>query len=121
VENLTEINIALASTLRTIESPPGEPRRCCIQIISDVLLQHKALQTRKWLAGLIPELKSHGFTTLAVADPGMHSAEEVRAILDLFDGEVSIQEKKEGERSLRVKRMTDQEYVENEMPLGRPQ
>jgi len=118
VENLTEINIALTSTLRRINNLQGEPRRCCIQIVSDVLLQHKALQTRKWLIGLIPELKSSNFTVLAVVDPGMHSTEEVRAVLDLFDGEISIYEKADDERFLRIRRMVDQEYLENEISLG---
>jgi hypothetical protein len=36
------------------------------------------------------KLKSEGFTTLAVFDPEMHSPQESRAILDLFDGEINI-------------------------------
>ena len=119
VENLTEINIAVTSTLRRIAASHEEPRRCCIQILSDVLLQHKALQTRKWLTGLIPELKSHNFTILAVVDPGMHSPEEVRAILDIFDGEVSIHETADDARWLRISRMRDQEYLDKEIPLSR--
>ena len=119
VENLTEINIALTSALRNINNSQGEPRRCCIQIVSDVLLQHKALQTRKWLTGLIPELKSNNFTVLAVVDPGMHSTQEVRAVLDLFDGEISIYEKADDEKFLRIKRMAEQEYLEDEIPLSK--
>jgi hypothetical protein len=119
VENLTEINIAVTSMLRRIVASQTEPRRCCIQILSDVLLQHKALQTRKWLGGLIPELKSHSFTILAVIDPGMHSSEEVRAILDLFDGEVTIHETADDARSLRIKRMRDSEYLDSEIPVSR--
>ncbi len=122
VENLTELNIALISALRKLSTPLKGPRRCCVQVISDVLLQHKALQTRRWLSGLLTEFRSKGFTILAVMDPGMHSLQEVRAVLDLFDGEISIYGKKENShihRFLRIRRMTDQEYVESELPLSK--
>jgi KaiC/GvpD/RAD55 family RecA-like ATPase len=118
VENLTEINMALTSTLRNISEPKGRARRCCIRIVSDVLLQHKALQTRRWLTSLISELKSGNFTVLAVIDPGMHSTQEVKAVLDLFDGEISICEKTEYQRFLRIGRMADQDHLENEIPLN---
>lgn len=120
VENLTAINIALTSAFRKLGRSPRGPRRACIEIVSDVLLQHHAVQTRKWLNTLIPKLKSKGFTTLAVMDPGMHSPQEVRAVLGLFDGEVNIYEKeteKGAEKFLKIKKMTDQKYSENELPL----
>ena len=84
----------------------------------------RALQTRKWLAGLIPELESQGFTVLAVMDPGMHPSQDARAILDLFDGEINIQEKeaaKGSERYLRIKRMSNQKYLEDELLLKKDQ
>jgi KaiC/GvpD/RAD55 family RecA-like ATPase len=118
VENLTDINIALTSALRKLSASVEAPRRCCIQIVSDVLLQHKALQTRRWLTGFIPELKSKGFTILAVMDLGMHSPQEVRAVLDLFEGEINIYEKK-NIRFLRIKRMAKQEYLESELPFSK--
>jgi len=117
VENLTDINIALTSAFRKLDK---KPRRACIGILSDVLLQHHAVQTRRWLTSLIPELRSKEFTTLAVMDPGMHSSQEVRAILDLFEGEISIYEKeteKGLEKFLKIKKMTNQRYSESELPL----
>ncbi len=69
VENLTDINIALTSALRRLSKSLKGPRRACMEIISDILLQHQTVQTRRWLSALIPELKSKGFTTLAVIDP----------------------------------------------------
>jgi len=120
VENLTDINIALTSTFRKLEGVTKSPKRACINIISDVLLQHRAVQTRRWLTGLLPELKSKNFTTLMVMNPQMHSPEEVQAILGLFEGEMNIYER-EGEREmrkyLRIKKMFNQRYVENEMLL----
>jgi hypothetical protein len=91
-----------------------------MSLVSDVLLQHHAIQTRRWLAGLIPELQSEGFTILSVMDPEMHPAQEVRAILDLFDGEISIYEKeteKGLEKFLKIKKMSNQEYVKDELLL----
>jgi len=120
VENLTDINIALSSVFRTLEVSIKEPRRVCIEIISDVLLQHRAVQTRRWLNALIPELRSRGFTILAVMDPGMHSPQEVRAVLDLFEGEINIYEKeteKGLEKSLKIKKMINQKYSKSELPL----
>jgi predicted transcriptional regulator/KaiC/GvpD/RAD55 family RecA-like ATPase len=120
VENLTDLNIALTAAYRKLGPPKGEERRACVEILSDVLLQHHAVQTRRWLTGLLPELKSKGFTTLAVMNPLMHSPEEVQAVLGLFDGEINIYEKasKKGMRKyLRIKRMYNQRYRESEMPL----
>ena len=118
VENLTDVNIPLVSALRKISASNGKPRRICIEILSDILLQHRAVQTRRWLIGLTAELKSRGFTTLAVMNPHMHPAEEVQAVLDLFDGEMEVYEKK-GLKFLRIKKMYEQDYIRNELPLRR--
>jgi tetratricopeptide (TPR) repeat protein len=120
VENLTDISIALTSTIRKLDTSLKGPRRACIEIVSDVLLQHHAVQTRRWLTGLIPELKSKGFTTLAIMDPQMHPSEEVEAIAGLFEGEISIRKKeteKGLEKLLRVEKMHNQKYLETEIPL----
>jgi adenylate cyclase len=119
VENLTDINIVLSSAFGRLESLKGA-RRACIGIVSDILLQHHAVQTRRWLNALIPELRSKGFTTLAVMDPGMHSLQEVRAVLDLFEGEIDIYEKeteKGLEKFLKIKKMINQKYSKSELPL----
>ncbi len=120
VENLTDISIALNSAFRRLDESLSGPRRACIEIISDVLLQHHAVNSRRWLTGLIPDLRSKGFTTLAVMNPQMHPPQEVHAILDLFEGEISIYEKetKEGlQKFLKIKKMYNQRYLESELPL----
>ena len=120
VENLTDIGIALTSTIRKLDPSLKGPRRICIGLISDVLLQHHAVQTRRWLTALITELKSMGFTTLAVADPQMHPPEELHAILGLFEGEIGIYKKeteKGMEKFLKVEKMHNQKYLENELSL----
>ena len=116
VENLTDISIALTSATRKLDPSLQGPRRICIALMSDVLLQHHAVQTRRWLTALIPELKSAGFTTLAVVDPRMHPSEELYAILGLFDGEIDIYQKG-AEQFLKIKRINDQKYLDNELLL----
>jgi len=120
VENLTDISIALTSAFHRLDASPKGQRRACIEAISDVLLQHHAVTTRRWLTGLIPDLRSRGFTTLAVINPQMHPREEVQAILGLFEGEINIYEKetKRGlEKFLKIKKMYNQRYLESELPL----
>jgi len=120
VENLTDISIALSSAFRRVDTSITGPKRACIEIISDVLLQHGAVQTRRWLTGLIPQLKVKGFTTLAVMNPQMHSPQEVHAILGLFEGEINIYEKeteKGLEKFLKIMKMYNQRYLESKLPL----
>jgi TolB-like protein/Tfp pilus assembly protein PilF len=119
VENLTDISIALTSAIRKLDPSLKGARRICINLVSDVLLQHNVVQARRWLTALMAELKSARFTAMAVFDPEMHSSQEARAILDLFDGEVSIFEKPEkgSERYLKIMRMSDQRYMEDEVIL----
>jgi KaiC/GvpD/RAD55 family RecA-like ATPase len=122
VDNLNEIEIALAKSFRILDASQSGPRRACLEIVSDILLQHHAVITRKWLSRLLPELKSKGFTTLAVVNPFMHAKEEVQAILGLFDGEIKIYEKetKQGlRRYLRIEKLYNQQYLKNELDIER--
>jgi len=116
VENLTDINIALTSAFRKLNKSLKGSRRICVEVISDILLQHHAVQTRRWLTGLLTELKSRGFTTLAVMDSEIHPPQEVRAIVGVFQGEINIH-KKGTKKFLRIEKMLNQEYLENEIPL----
>lgn len=122
VENLTDVNITLESIFRKFDDIKPNKGRACLEIISDVLLQHRAMQTRKWLSNLIPKLRSRNLTTLAVVNPFMHSSEELHSIIDLFDGEVSIYD---GElengytKYIRIRRMHNQKYLDSQMPLKR--
>jgi len=120
VENLTDIDISLAKAFRTLDPTYRGTKRACIEIISDVILQHHAVITRKWLGGLLPELRSKGFTTLAVLNPQMHNQEEVQAIKGLFEGEIQICEKETDKgfgQFLRIRKLFHQRYLENELML----
>jgi KaiC/GvpD/RAD55 family RecA-like ATPase len=120
VENLTDISIALSSAFRRLDKSVKIPRRICIDIVSDVMLQHHTVQTRKWLNALIPDLKSKGFTTLAVMDPEIHPQQEVRAIVGIFEGEINVYERKTEKglgKFLKIKKMTNQKYSKKELSL----
>jgi len=122
VENLTDISIALTSAIRKLDSSLKGPRRICIGLIPDVLLYHHAVETRRWLTALLTKLKSEGFTTLAVMDPEMHSSQDARAILDLFEGEINVHEKETEKglgKYLKIKKMSNQKYLEKELLLTR--
>jgi len=122
VENLTDISIALSSAISRLDPSLKGPRRICIELLSDVLLQHHAVQTRRWLTSLTTELKSNKFTALAVIDPRIHPSEELYAILGLFDGEISLHEKQTEKghgKYLKINKMSNQEYLESELPLKR--
>jgi KaiC/GvpD/RAD55 family RecA-like ATPase/tetratricopeptide (TPR) repeat protein len=122
IESLTEIDIALTKMFRTLNPQATGPRRICIEIVSDALLQHHAVNTRRWLSALLPALKSKGFTVLTVINPQMHPPEESQAVRSLFDGEIAINEKetaKGPEKILRVRKLVNQKYLEDEFVLAK--
>jgi ppGpp synthetase/RelA/SpoT-type nucleotidyltranferase/KaiC/GvpD/RAD55 family RecA-like ATPase len=122
IENLTDIDIVLTKFFRTLDQSQSVPKRACIDLISDVLLQHHAVTTRKWLGSLLPNLKSKGFTTLAIIDPQMHPPEEVQAVIGLFDGEIKVSEKETVnglEKVLKVRKLYNQKYLEDELVLSK--
>ena len=122
VSNLSNIDIALTKSLRRLESTSSGAKRICMDIISDVLLQHGSVITRKWVNRLVSELKSKGFTILALINPLMHPPQQVQAILGLFDGEIEICEKEteDGvENILRIKKMYNQQYLKGELVIKR--
>ncbi len=120
VESLTNINIAFTQVIRKLDPALKTSKRICIGLLSDLLLQQGPLQTRKWLTELLTQLRSAGFTTLAVIDPLMHPPEQLHAVLGLFDGEINIREaenEKGLSRFLKVKRMSSQKYLKDEVHL----
>jgi KaiC/GvpD/RAD55 family RecA-like ATPase len=120
VENLTDIDILLTKTLRKFDASDGCLKRFCIDIVSDVLLQHDTVITQKWLNGLIQDLKRKGFTTLALINPLMHPQEKVQGLLGLFDGEIQGCEKettKGVKQYVQIRRLRNQRFLETESPL----
>jgi tetratricopeptide (TPR) repeat protein/KaiC/GvpD/RAD55 family RecA-like ATPase len=112
LENLTEIDIALTKLFRMLNPNLTSAKRIYIEVISDVLLQHHAVDTRRWISALLPILKSKGFTVLAIINPHMHPYEENQAITSLFDGEIEItREEKQKSKVLKVKKLVNQRYL----------
>ncbi len=115
IENLTDLNLQITEAIGSVQ-----PKRVALDILSDILLRHKALQTRKWLNELLERLRPKSITTLAVLNPYMHSSEDVQAVVDLFDGNLEIFEKDvEGtlRKFLHVKWMHGIEVAEKDLPL----
>jgi predicted ATPase len=115
IDNLTDVNFQITDALGSVQ-----PKRVALDILSDVLLRHKGLQTRKWLTELLERLRSKNITTLAVFNPYMHPSEDVQAVVDLFDGNLEIVEEKVGgtlRKILRVRWMHGVEVAEKEFPL----
>ena len=122
VENLTEIDIAFAKAFRTLSPSTTGSRRICIEVISDVLLQHHAINARRWLSALLPTLKTKGFTILAIVDPQMHPPEEVQAVLSVFDGEIRVTERETPEgttQTLKIRKLINQRYSDKEIVLNK--
>ena len=116
--DLTNLNIALLKAYRNVEQTSN--RRVCINIVSDVLLDYGAKAARKWVAELVTDLVSKGFTILAVMNPAMHSPDQATAVVDLFDGEISLYQTDdplECKKSLRIKKLRNQDYIKNPICL----
>jgi len=116
--DLTNLNIALLKAYRNVA--PSSNKRVCIGIVSDVLVDFEVKVTRKWIAELVTDLVSKGFTILAVMDPSMHPPDQANAIINLFDGEISITQTEdplECKKSLRVKKLRNQDYIKNPICL----
>lgn len=122
IDNLTDIEISLTKLLRTINFSKAGSKRACVDLISDVLLQHHPIITKKWLNSLLSTLKSKGFTTLAILDPQMHTPEEVEAVASVFDGEIKLYERESAkgpEKVLKIRKLYNQKYLEEESVLSR--
>jgi len=115
IENLTDLNLQINEALGSVH-----PKRVALDVLSDILLRHKALQTRKWLNELLERLRERGVTTLAVLNPYMHTAEETQALEDVFDASIEVFERDvEGRQRkfLRIKWAHGVEVSQREFPL----
>ena len=114
--DLTNLNIALLRAYRNVDQSSN--KRICVNIVSDVLVDFGVKATRKWIAELMTDLVSKGFTVLAVINPLMHTSEELYSILDLFDGEINLfqsQDPFECKKSLLIKKLKPRLHKEPNM------
>ncbi|MFQ6086337.1 MAG: hypothetical protein ACE5OY_08800 [Candidatus Bathyarchaeia archaeon] len=118
-EVLSHLNASLMDAIQSMESGEEKGIACC-DILSDILSQHGAGTTKKWLADVLQRLKGRGFTALSVLNPDVHSKSDIEALRELFDGEFRVsQEEQEGRtRALfRVTRMYQQNFQDREIIL----
>ena len=116
--DLTNLNISLVKEYRSIDS--SMKKRICVETVSNVLLNYEAKATCRWISELATDLVSKGFTILAVIDPSMHPPDQANAVINLFDGEISLYQTgdpAECKKSIRVKKLRNQEYIKNPICL----
>ncbi|MBS7629397.1 hypothetical protein KEJ23_05445, partial [Candidatus Bathyarchaeota archaeon] len=94
----------------------------CIDLLSDVLLQHGPAATRKWLLDYVSRMKSRSMTTIATINSKMHPKEELEALLDIFDGQIDIWEEEieSGfQKRMRIKRMYHVNYIDETLSIAK--
>ena len=122
VENLSELNISLSEGIARIHLNSNLEKLMVIEILPDILLEHKSLITRRWLADFIAKRKAQLFTEVFTLNPSIAPEAEVSAVTDLFDGALKISEleTKSGSRTfISVRRMFARRYDSKEVPLSR--
>jgi len=121
-DNLSDFNIALTKTIEGRVKQKATNKLMIIDLLTDILLQHKALTSRKWLSDFIAKRKGEGFTVLAFLNPLVSAKEETQTLIDVFDGVIEIYERELRERARRflvVKRMYGRKYSESELMLDK--
>ena len=121
VENLSDLNISLGKAMEPLLNETSK-RLLILDVISDALLEHKGLTTRKWLNDFIAKRKADGFTIVGIFNPNIVWKADAQAIIDLFDGVIEVFEKGLRERARRfliIKRMYGRNYAEKEIMLDR--
>jgi len=121
LQNLSDLNISFT---KAVENLPKDVKGklIIIDILSDILLEHKALMTRKWLDGFISKRKAEGFTIIGVLNPLISTQQDTQTITDLFDGVIEIYERELKERSRRfliVRKLYGRRYADTELMLDK--
>ena len=120
--DLTQLNIKMESLLSDLVQRGVSPRRVVLEIVSDIILAHGVKTVRRWLRDLLTMLKVTKASILSTIDPGMHSQDETRAVIGLFDGYIDVEEKEVNgvqKKTLTVKRLYSKKYLEKELVLNR--
>ena len=122
VQNLNDFNISLAKAMEPVIENGKKKLIILDQLVSDILLEHKALAARRWLDEFLARRKSEGFTVIVTLNPLMVSDQQRQALIDLFDGVVVIYEKELPEQSKRyfiIRKMYERKYSDTAVELDR--
>ena len=118
--DLNNLGIALTKAYRSLDQNLVQSKRVCVEILSEVLNDYGSNTTRKWISDLITNYGAKGFTMLAIVNPRMHASEELYAVIDLFDGEISITQSDnppDCKKSILVKKLRNKDYIKNPICL----
>jgi KaiC/GvpD/RAD55 family RecA-like ATPase len=123
IDNLSDHTLSLSLAIRDARAKETAGKMLLIlDTLSDVILRHKGVTTRRWLTDFVGKRKTEGFTIVATLNPLSISKEELQTVIDLFDGVIEIFEKELKERSRRfvvVKKMHGKKYSESELMLDK--
>jgi len=122
VQNPNDFNISLSKAMEPLMDGGKKKLIILDQLVSDILLEHKALATRRWLDEFLVRRKSEGFTVIVTLNPLMVADQQRQALIDLFDGVVEVYEKELPEQSKRymiVRKMYARKYSDTAVELDR--
>lgn len=122
LENLSDLGISISSGLSKMRSSDRKSKFMVIDVLLDILLRHKSVTTRRWLSDFIAKRKSQGFTLLATLNPATAPESDVQAVLDLFDGILTIYDRKvKGHiaRFLVITKLFGRRYAQTELMIDR--
>ncbi len=122
IGDLSNLNISLSKNLSGLHLDTATGGLFILDILSDVLLQHRLLTTRRWSSDFLAKRRSQRFTVLATLNPFTASREDAQSLMDVFDGVLEIMEKEsEGKprRFVVIKKLYGRRYLENEIRLDK--
>jgi KaiC/GvpD/RAD55 family RecA-like ATPase len=123
VDNLSDHTLSLSLAIRDARAKEKSGKMLLVlDTLSDVILRHKALTTRRWLTDFVGKRKAEGFTIVATLNPLTISKEEVQTVVDFFDGIIEIYERPLAEKAGRflvVKKLYGRLYSESELLLDK--
>jgi KaiC/GvpD/RAD55 family RecA-like ATPase len=123
IENLSDANLSLSLAIKDAIAKENRSKPIIIlDILSDVLLRHKSVTTRRWLSDFVGKRKAEGSTIVATLNPLATSKEETQGVIDFFDGVIEIFEKTLTERTRRfliIRKMYGQRYSESEVLMDK--
>ena len=123
IDNLSDHTLSLSLAMRDARAKGNSGKMLLVlDTLSDIILRHKALTTRRWLTDFVGKRKAEGFTIVATLNPLAISKEEVQTVVDFFDGIIEIYERRLAEKAGRflvVKKLYGRLYSESELLLDK--
>jgi KaiC/GvpD/RAD55 family RecA-like ATPase len=123
IDNLSDHTLSLSLAIRDARAKEKSGKMLLVlDTLSDVILRHKALTTRRWLTDFVGKRKAEGFTIVATLNPLTISKEEGQTVVDFFDGIIEIYERPLAEKAGRflvVKKLYGRLYSESELLLDK--